>query len=415
MPALRFNKLLSDSVKDNDYLHNISITSKQNKELVETRDLVRRTLRDGVRNWRHHIEESKFITPNIVSDKFSLKQPKFRMQGSFAYKTLNAGAYVPPQDIDLDDGLFLPVAFDQNASYPATISQGLFTLVEQLLSPLCEKRGWQLKKKDTCVRVQLQDQTHAHMDIALYAVNESHYTQLREAASSRFIGNEDMESDSVFDSLYRSISKESILLAHREKGWIRSDPRLLQEWFDNAIRNHGHQLRRVCRYIKGWRDFRWKHSEMSSIAIMRMIVDIFDAGEFEFDSCRDDLAIEHVASKLPMLLRQRIENPVLSGAYLDEGWEQDSRNELILAAQALHSAVAAATQTETPNRVIQLLRQEFGARIPDDVDLIQHVESVHPTKAASSATLSIAASTKAERAHAKEPTTPVTKRSKHYA
>jgi hypothetical protein len=62
------------------------------------------------------------------------------------------------------------------------------------------------------------------------------------------------------------------MLAHRDEGWKPSDPRKLEEWFRAAVRQHGEQLRRVCRYLKNWRDNRWEGCRLSSIALMACTV-----------------------------------------------------------------------------------------------------------------------------------------------
>src|SRR4051794_30342060 len=41
--------------------------------------------------------------------------PRFFTQGSDAYKTLNRPAWMPPQQMDLDDGVYLPMTFVKGA------------------------------------------------------------------------------------------------------------------------------------------------------------------------------------------------------------------------------------------------------------------------------------------------------------
>jgi (2Fe-2S) ferredoxin len=89
-----------------------------------------------------------------------LPQPKFRLQGSFAYHTVNDCQGSPPKHIDQDDGLFLPIGFlsaNGNAR-PGIASKAYFKLVEDALRPLCARNGWILnpgRAKDTCVRIQI--------------------------------------------------------------------------------------------------------------------------------------------------------------------------------------------------------------------------------------------------------------------
>ena len=104
--------------------------------------------------------------------------------GVSAYGTCNVPAHQPPQEIDLDDGLFLPVSFlsCNGTLHPAVVSNGLFLAVERILAPLCEKKGWRLNRsKASCVRVELPG--HAHVDLALYAIPDVQFAELLEKAA----------------------------------------------------------------------------------------------------------------------------------------------------------------------------------------------------------------------------------------
>jgi hypothetical protein len=72
--------------------------------------------------------------------------------------------------------------------------------------------------KDTCVRVKFSD--GHHIDLPIY---------------------------------YKK--GETPELAHKQKGWVESDPRGFVEWF-NSRADEQEQLRRIVRYFKAWRDYR---------------------------------------------------------------------------------------------------------------------------------------------------------------
>ena len=241
----------------------------------------------------------------------SLK-PKFKMQGSFAYRTLNEPAHTPPQEIDLDDGIFVPVSFlnDNGRSHPALISSGYFRAVEALLTPVCRERSWTLvTDKPSCVRVELDD--GAHIDFALYAIPDEEFEELVETeVLAKAMGAQDRamltEQIELAEDLYRGLREDQIMLAHREEGWKPSDPRKLEDWFRAALRKHGEQLRRVCRYLKGWRDYNWEACRLSSIALMACVVTTYDEAAQAPADNRDDLALLEIADRLPDLLRGRI-------------------------------------------------------------------------------------------------------------
>jgi hypothetical protein len=301
------------------------------------------------------------------------------MQGSFSYRTCNDPAHNPPQEIDLDDGMFLPISFltGNGTIHPSIVSDGFFLAVERILEPLCKEAGWTLdKRKPSCVRVQISDV--AHIDIALYAIPDADFTTLVEKS----LHAEDMMTrdatrqnirDSVrfLDEVYRNIPRDHIILAHRDKGWKRSDPRKLDDWFKEAVDTHGEQLRRVSRYLKGWRDFQWEMSRLSSIALMAGVVSAYEKFGKAISEQRDDKALLVVAEELPATLSKEISNPVVQGERLDEGWSADERASYVAAANDLLKRLQdAILGTDDANISVSGLTRVFGERIPDDPSLV---------------------------------------------
>src|SRR3546814_19200383 len=107
---------------------------------------------------------------------------KFMTQGSFAYKTIND----PPQsrqEIDLDDGMYVPVEF-LDSGEPALVAKLLFDFVVETLKPLALTEGWTgVERKPNCVRVKLWP--GAHLDIPIYSVPRERFSQIKEPATAR--------------------------------------------------------------------------------------------------------------------------------------------------------------------------------------------------------------------------------------
>jgi len=306
-------------------------------------------------------------------------RPKFRGQGSATYHTLNDPAHRPQQQVDFDDGMFLPVSFltkpaNSYAPTPALASSGYFRVVEAILAPLCKTKGWTLvTDKPSCVRVVLD--SYSHLDIALYAIPDAQFAALAETAAARRGTTMVSESVDFADSeeLYKRLSGDQIMLAHRVEGWIVSDPRKLEDWFNTAVNEHGYQLRRVCRYLKAWRDFTWKEPcRLTSITLMKCVVDAYDDVKGSVNQSRDDAALLEVARRLPGYFRDTagIRNPVID-AVLNDNWTDEDRRKYVAAAEALERGVAAALR-ESPTEQKSLDRLEFlfGPRVPDDASLI---------------------------------------------
>jgi hypothetical protein len=381
--ALNAHRVFAGPAAAKNYLASLNLDATQEQGLREARDLGRKAIHDGLRNWSEIIEKSNLFEGAIASSP--PLRPKFKMQGSFAYRTLNDPAVSPPQEVDLDDGVFLPVSFlKKNGSHhPALISSGYFTAVEKALTPVCKKNGWRLiTNKSSCVRVKLN--SNAHMDFALYAIPDDEFDKLIEAeilakrAQARDHGLL-QESMDFLEYMYTGLREDQIMLAHREQGWKPSDPRKLENWFRSSLESYGEQIRRVCRYLKGWRDYRWQKCGLSSITLMACVAQVYEQLDRSSLENRDDIALLKVSEYLPTILEARIPNPVVGGQYLDEGWSQADRSEFIQAAQELQGQLRDALEgTDNPKRALSYLIRAFGERIPNDHALIQVPETSTP-------------------------------------
>lgn len=378
--ALNAHRVFENGSAYGSYHTAITVTEAQENALRAARDDIREALKQGLRDWQEVVAKRDLFEDAIANIEPPALRPRFRMQGSFAYRTQVEPASVPPQQIDLDDGLFLPVSYLTNGGtrHPVVASAGLFDAVERVLGPLCRRKGWKLgEPKDSCVRVEISET--AHVDIALYAIPDAQFAQLiEEAAQARLQKGAVSDATRIregieFDAeLYRLISGSEIMLAHRKEGWKPSDPRKLGDWFGAAVDKHGSQIRRVAKYLKGWRDFHWESCRLSSIALMAAIVSAYDNDPSGFDDGRDDLAVLTVAKTLPGFLSTQIDNPVVPGQRLDEGWSPEQRNEYVAGASNLVNVMFRAIERSTsPAEAISFLTQAFGGRIPNDKQLVQ--------------------------------------------
>lgn len=361
----------SDATDDN-YLAQLTVPEKEKAVLRKARDEIRATLKAGLQNWADVVERQVLFETaalnKLAFDSMSLLSAKFKMQGSWSYHTLNCTTQEPPQEIDLDDGMFMPISFlSQNGTtHPAIISSAYFDAVEVILKPLCDARGWNLvDDKSSCVRIEVR--AGAHIDIALYAIPDDDFEVLVEKAEASL--NSSMALDQMLefaDGIYPQLPSDHIMLAHREEGWKPSDPRKLEIWFEDALVRHGYQLRRVCRYLKGWRDSNWDTCRLSSIALMACAVSAFDDPTSYSDQSRDDLALAMVADRLAGMLANRIPNPVVEGQYLDEKWE-DCREGFVAAAQRLSATLNRALTGSNPLEARDRLVAELGRYMPTNI------------------------------------------------
>lgn len=332
---------------------------------------IRHTLIEAFKNWTQYVGAYAFANQWELTNDVKRKtiKPKFRLQGSQAYNTANAPAQ-RPQQADYDYGMYIPTSFliEEDKKNPGIVTGAIFHIVERALQPLLDRNPtWSLKSKNTCIRIELSET--AHFDLTIYAVSDAEYAALHHQFSKARDSLE-LDTNTLSDYVYEKLRSYDILLAHKESGWIESDPRKLEVWFKHAKNQHGDQLVRVCRYIKAWRDHTWEKCKLSSIALMVCVVNAFEAAHN-----REDKAIQLVARKLPDLLSHEIENPVFPARRdknLDAEWSPEERHQFIEQARFLSQAVSSALDTNDKHASLAHIQACFGERIPPK---LQYIES----------------------------------------
>lgn len=343
-------------------------------EVIKPTEFQRKTLTTAKNAIRDHLRAKLRAASTELLGMDKMIGPRFRTQGSWAYGTCIQFAH-PGQEMDWDFGVYLPVELLADKS-PKTAAKDYFDLIENALSSLCRDRGWSLDRtKNSCVRVKIAN--WAHIDVPLYAIPASEFHTVQERAqASKHISSEHRDSialdeSEAFDELPQSFYQllEGIHLATRKGTWQPSDPEAVSKWFNDKVELHGPQLQRVCRYVKGWRDFQWPNDDgPSSIALMILVV-----RGYLPQPRRDDIAIEDAARAL---------RDGLGGDIRDFGIEQgrDDFNRLNAeqrkAAQALAKdfhdqfSLARRYSQNLARDAITKMREQFGTRIPNDVSLV---------------------------------------------
>ena len=161
--------------------------------------------------------------------------PKFHGQGSFMMNTI-----ICPIDgeFDVDDGIYFKVKVEP--------LQSINTFHDWICEAIDEHTKQEPIDKQTCVRLVYARQYH--LDLPIYYIIEG----------------------------------QTPYLAHKGKGWIKSDPREFIKWFNSKADEEG-QLKRIVRYLKAWSDY--KKGDLPS----GLIFSILAANNIVFDE-RDDLA-----------------------------------------------------------------------------------------------------------------------------
>ena len=313
--------------------------------------------------------ESRFWDSSFVAKGAASRpevQPKFFTQGSIAYKLLVDPCQSPPQQSDLDDGLYFLVDFLQNGQ-PALVAKALFEFVEEALRPLCQRRGWTLVEKDQCVRVQLS--LSCHVDLPIYSAprDVAESPELRDAAFAE--GRVAKRAGQT----YAKLPADKIMLAHRDGTWQASDPLKLHEWVDGCAERYGPQFRQACRYFKGWRDFEWGNCCLSSITIMAAVQKALEQLRGSQTGFGDDRLVYEIAQMMPDIFRGELLNPAFPGEkVILNDWSEDERKVIVAAAERLADNMdAALRRSGDQTLVVNALRRAFGERIPFRPDMVE--------------------------------------------
>jgi hypothetical protein len=329
---------------------------------------IRQTLREAARKiplegrfWRGRLMTiAASQRPSIV--------PKFKTQGSVDYDLLVEPWHLPPQQIDLDDGVYFNVEY-LDSGEPALVAEELYQFIEEALGPLCKARGWYMPEKDCCVRVQIA--LDAHIDLPIYSaprrVTESIALEAQDTALAKRSGER-----------YRRLPSNKIMLAYRDGTWTQSDPLRMKDWVDACVTRYGQDFRRVCRYLKGWRDQRWAKSCLTSITLMVAVEKALAMLNGGHRALPDDHLLYEVAQRLPGILRGELLNPVFPGQRIVlNNWSSEDRDAVIGSAEALAADLHSALKgTHDATLVVESLRRALGTRIPYRPDAVEMMPTI---------------------------------------
>lgn len=361
---LKLNRLLF-ATAEVVFIDCIEPTKAQRQVLFDAKNEIRDHLRPRIRE----------ATMKVLGMDKAVT-PRFRTQGSWSYKTCVQPAWHPPQEMDWDFGVYLPVSVWEEGGPPHAMAKLYFKLVEGLLQDLCDEKDWKLYTgKDTCIRVQIN--AWAHIDIPLYAAPEAQFAQIVEKGAFDAARTMDAREALVANFAEEDFTLQQwedlvdIMMATRSGEWKQSDPEEVSRWFIDRIEEHTEQLRRVCRYLKAWRDLHWKAGDgPTSVCIMIAV-----AQTFEPQRGRDDLALEKSARALAIALKSNVHEPAIAEGKEDfnKRLDAEGRQEASARAATLASHLQAARlkASHLAGDAIDILRGQLGGRVPYRTDLVE--------------------------------------------
>ncbi|SEB59025.1 hypothetical protein FIV41_26400 [Pseudomonas marginalis] len=284
-------------------------------------------------------------------------EPRFYIQGSRAYKTLNSPCTTPPQQSDIDDGVYLPLSVMREESSPKLAITLFFDAVIDVLQAMCAERGWNTESKDTCVRVTISP--YAHIDLPLYVIPDTLFLLIKASMESRGHAVFDSAINSERDT-WKTLPSDKILLADRKQGWRKSDPMAMKNWFKRECQEKGDQLIRVVRYLKAFRDKQWEDKGPSSILLMAAACPLY-----EYFDKRDDHALLNVVKGIPDALRKGVMSPIDPESSLTAHMPKEAIAEAVELFQVFANHLEGSIKATDAQTAYHWLHSMLGDRFPN--------------------------------------------------
>ena len=277
-----------------DFDGKIKLTKSRKDTILTSRDAVREKIR------------------SYFSKELDLKQPKFKMQGSFTINTaLNP---IGNNEVDIDDGVYLQhITENDTWPTPQEAHQLILDALKGHTQDGCED-------KPSCVRVIYRN--FYHLDLPVYIINND----CANLAQVKF------------------------------NKWQHSDSKEFRDWFYKNRTDE--QASRIVRYLKAWRDnrnFKFASIELTILAIEN----------FSFQGDRDDLALLNTLDKINIKLQSRqIKKPVSPFENLWDDISEGEKDKRIRQLNDLTADVKNAIDSKSEHRSSLMLREQFGERFP---------------------------------------------------
>jgi|GEM_PF-1381740 len=372
----KFHSLLASRTQDS-LLKKLNLSADEEQQLIDAAREIRSAIIQGFTALRERAKRDDL--------QYEIPEPKFAIQGSYIYGTLNTPAYPPQQQVDIDLGIYLPFSALGDGEQPKEVTTDYFQAVTQILQEhkrSNSKCSWILpaeeEQKPTCIRIIISEKTH--IDLPLYAVPESELNRVTESQSRSSISGMIDTEDDLFtfltnqDELFEektleAVNPDVIYLAHRKDGWIPSDALVIRDWVRGQFRRLGSMIRPINRFLKAWRDEVWRSGgEPSSILLLAHSLRSFPQDSDGLTHCE---ALEFVINALPSIFNHPLLVPCPKSEDrhakedLCERISPEKKAEYLDQFRILQQQYCQAKNLP-PENANQVLINIFGPRMPSD-------------------------------------------------
>lgn len=250
-----------------------------------------------------------------------VSSPKFWGQGSYMMNTI----ITPIEgEYDIDDGVYLThLSNKEETDWPSAT-----TVHNWIANAVKDKTSTPAKDKNTCVRVIYKGDYHIDLPIYIKADNA-----------------------------------DCPKLAHKNKGWIDSDPKKLTNWFDEQVDEKGVQLKQIVRYFKAWKDFKSTDGKFPSGMIFTILVSEHFVDSYE---SVEDAAFIATAQAIYEELSENfsLKRPVYPYEELLDEWSEESIAGFLEKLSSLITNGQKALEAEGEEEASKIWIKIFGDRFP---------------------------------------------------
>ena len=161
---------------------------------------------------------------------------------------------------------------------------------------------------------------------------------------------------------YGELNGVYLLAEKGDKGWHRSDPLALANWFSGQVKNRGEQLRKMVRYFKAWADFQ---SDRLGVMPSGLILTVLVSKHYRANR-RDDIAFANTARAISHAVRMAlyVHNPVDAGEVLTARLTAARKIRFQQAISNAAYASAEALDNDDRHEASKIWRKQFGDRFP---------------------------------------------------
>lgn len=256
-------------------------------------------------------------------DEKDRKTPKHCTQGSYAMHT----AIMPLEEdeFDLDNGVYLQGYLVDQDEWPST--QTVHSWVKDAVDGHTSNTPID---KNTCVRVIYEDKYH--IDLPIYIMGEDEG------------------------------KNEVAYLAHKTKGWVKSDPKAFTKWFQGYVNDNGQQVRHIVKYLKAWKDYK-------NIDIKGMAITILVCENLGLTDNREDVSLLDTVTNIIDTIEDNFHcfKPVTpTDEDLFENVSETTKSSIITGFKNLKNKLDKAIyEKKNEKEATDLLKKMFGERFPD--------------------------------------------------